>query len=165
MNKKSPLFILKPFYCPQIYSYIILFYLLTTTTLCFIEPKFEACEVKTCGNQSISYPFYIKGLQPHYCGYPGFDISCDNTIGFPILNLSNTEYIINKIFYQSHSLRVSNVVFSRSNTNKGCLSPTQNLTFPINMFYLAPNQSEVRLFFRCNSTKADKEQNRLLCRN
>ena len=153
MNRKSLLFTFKPFYCPLFYSYMTLFYVLTTTTLCSIEPKFEACEAKTCGNQSISYPFYIKGLQQPYCGYPGFDISCDNNIGFPILNLSNTFYIINKIFYQNRSLKVSNAVFSRSNTNKSCLSSTQNLTFPINMFYLAPNQSEVRLFFGCDSTK------------
>jgi hypothetical protein len=160
MNKKSLLFIIKPFYCPLIYSYMTLFYLLTTTTLCSIEPKFEACEAKTCGNQSISYPFYIIGLQHSYCGYPGFGISCDNTIGFPILNLSNTEYIINKIFYQSHSLRVSNVVFSRSNTNKGCLSPTQNLTLPINVFNFAHSQTDMRLFFGCDSTKLPRELQR-----
>jgi hypothetical protein len=160
MNKKSLLFILKPLSSPLIYSYMTLFYLLTTTTLCSIDPKFEACGAKTCGNQSISYPFYIKGIQEPYCGYPGFGITCNNTIGFPILNLSNTEYIIEEIFYQNHSFRVSNGVFSRSNTNKGCLSPTQNLTFPINMFNLAHSQTNVRLFFGCDSTKLPRELQR-----
>jgi len=159
MNQKQPFFFL--FSSPLIYSYITLFHLLLTTTpVCSIDPKFVDCEAKACGNQSISYPFYIKGLQESYCGYPGFGITCNNTIGFPILNLSNTEYIIEEIFYQNHSLRVSNGVFSRPDTNKGCLSPTQNLTFPINIFYLAPNQSEVKLFFGCDSTKLPRELQR-----
>ncbi|XP_058738011.1 LEAF RUST 10 DISEASE-RESISTANCE LOCUS RECEPTOR-LIKE PROTEIN KINASE-like 2.4 [Vicia villosa] len=153
MNKKCSLFISSPL----IYSYCItLFYFLTTTTLSYgVDPNFEACEPKTCGNQSISYPFYIKETQPTFCGYPGFGLTCDNTIGFPILNLSNTFYTINQFFYQNHSFRVSNAIFSRPDTKKGCLlfSPTQNLSFPTNLFYLAHNQTEVRLFFGCDSSK------------
>ncbi|XP_012570199.2 LEAF RUST 10 DISEASE-RESISTANCEUS RECEPTOR-LIKE PROTEIN KINASE-like 2.1 [Cicer arietinum] len=149
MNKKSFLFI---------YSYTTLFYLLTITTLCSVDPKFEACEPKTCGNQSISYPFYIKGLQQSFCGYPGFGLTCDNINGFPILNFSNSLYFIDEISYQNYSLRVSNVVFSRPNSiQKGCLFPTQNLTFINKVFYVAQNQSEVRLFFGCDLTKLPRE--------
>ncbi|XP_058760801.1 LEAF RUST 10 DISEASE-RESISTANCE LOCUS RECEPTOR-LIKE PROTEIN KINASE-like 1.2 [Vicia villosa] len=151
MNRK-PLFF--HFSSPLIYSYCItIFYFLTTTTLSYGgDPKFEACEPKTCGNQTISYPFYIKGIQESFCGYPGFGVTCDNTIGFPILNLSNTLYTINQIFYQNHSFRASNAIFSRPDTKKGCLlfPPTQNLSFPTNLFYLAQNQTEVRLFFGCD---------------
>ncbi|KAL5075433.1 hypothetical protein RYX36_014417 [Vicia faba] len=98
---------------------ITLFYFLTTITLSYaVDPYFEACEPKTCGNQTITYPFYIKGIQETFCGYPGFGIACDNTIDFPILNLSNTFYTINQILYQNHSFRVSNPMFSRTNTKK-----------------------------------------------
>ncbi|XP_058769034.1 LEAF RUST 10 DISEASE-RESISTANCE LOCUS RECEPTOR-LIKE PROTEIN KINASE-like 2.4 [Vicia villosa] len=165
MNKKSPLFISSP----PIYSYCItLFYFLTTTTLCYaVDPYFEACEPKTCGNQTISYPFYIKGTQQPFCGYPGFGLTCDNTIGLPILNLSNTFYTINQIFYQNHSLRVSNPMFSRTDTKKGCLSlsPTQNPSFPNNTFYLAHDQTEVRLFFGCDSWKLPRtlQRNKIGC--
>jgi len=110
MNRKSLQFTFTPLYSLLLYSYIILFYLLTTTTLCSVSPKFEACEAKTCGNQSISYPFYIIGLQQPFCGYPGFGISCNNTIGFPILNLSNTEYIKSFqwcVFKTRHQQRLS----------------------------------------------------------
>ncbi|XP_012570247.1 LEAF RUST 10 DISEASE-RESISTANCEUS RECEPTOR-LIKE PROTEIN KINASE-like 1.2 isoform X2 [Cicer arietinum] len=141
-----------------IYSYTTLFFILIITTLCSVDPQFKACEPKTCGNQSISYPFYIKGLQQPFCGYPGFGLTCDNINGFPILNFSNSLYFIDEISYQNHSLRVSNVVFSRPNsTQKGCLFPIQNLTLINNVFYVAHNQSEVRLFFGCDLTKLPRE--------
>ncbi|CAJ2630670.1 unnamed protein product [Trifolium pratense] len=161
MNQKQPFFFL--FSSPLIYSYITLFYFLTRTTLCYcyVHPNFTACEPKTCGNQTIRYPFYIKEKQEPFCGYPGFGISCDNNnTGFPILNLTNSFYIIDEIFYENQSLRVSNVVFSRSNINKDCLSPTQILTFPINLFNLAQNQTQVILFFGCDSTKLPRELQR-----
>ncbi|CAI8605061.1 unnamed protein product [Vicia faba] len=165
MNKKRSLFISSL----VIYPYCItLFYFLTTITLSYaVDPYFEACEPKTCGNQTITYPFYIKGIQETFCGYPGFGITCDNTIGFPILNLSNTFYTINQILYQNHSFRVSNPMFSRTDTKKGCLSlsPTQNPSFPNNTFYLAHNQTEVRLFFGCDSSKLPRtlQRNKIGC--
>ncbi|GAU14799.1 hypothetical protein TSUD_50110 [Trifolium subterraneum] len=164
MNQKQPFFFL--FSSPLIYSYITLFYFLTRTTLCFVEPKFKACEPRTCGNQTIRYPFYIKGIQQPFCGYPGFGISCDTNLGLPFLNLSNTFYTIHQIFYQNQSLRVSNnVVISSSNTNKGCLSPNKNLTIPKDMFNLADNQTQVVLFFGCDSTKLPRtlQRNRIGC--
>ncbi|KAL5070517.1 hypothetical protein RYX36_021404 [Vicia faba] len=166
MNQK-PLFF--PFSSLVIYPYCItLFYFLTTITLSYaVDPYFEACEPKTCGNQTITYPFYIKGIQETFCGFPGFGITCDNTIGFPILNLSNTFYTINQILYQNHSFRVSNPMFSRTDTKKGCLSlsPTQNPSLPNNMFYLAHNQTEVRLFFGCDSSKLPRtlQRNKIGC--
>lgn len=81
-----------------------------------LYPKFEACEPNTCSNnQTISYPFYIEGIQEPFCGYPGFGLSCGND-GFPFLNMSNAKYMIHQIFYNNKSLYVSNVVFLSSNT-------------------------------------------------
>ncbi|TKY50877.1 serine/threonine-protein kinase [Spatholobus suberectus] len=152
MNRNSLFFILKPFSSPLIHSYIVLFYLLARNISCSPDPKFVACQPKTCGNnQSISYPFYIEGTQESFCGYPSFGISCSPN-GFPILNLSNTQHIIHQIFYQNQSLRVSNAAFSisRPNTTKGCLPRTGNLTLPpSNVFHLAPNQKDMILFYGC----------------
>jgi hypothetical protein len=103
---------------------------------------------RPCGNKTIRYPFYIKGIQEPFWGYPGFGISSDNNTGFPILNLTNTFYIIDEIFYQNQSLRVSNAVFSRSNINKDCLSPSHNLTFPLDV----TQQSYLE---RCKGTELD----------
>ncbi|GAU14797.1 hypothetical protein TSUD_50090 [Trifolium subterraneum] len=49
--------------------------------------------------------------------------------------------------------------------NKGCLSPSHNLSFPMNMYNLAHNQIQVVLFFGCDSTKLPRElqKNRIGC--
>ena len=158
MNQKILLCILNSLSSPLIHSYIILFSLLSRTTLCYVDPNFEACQPQTCGNQTISYPFFIQGRQEPFCGYPGFGISCGKD-GFPILNLSNTPYIIDQIFYDNDSFRVSNAVFSRSSTNNaGCLSPTRNLTLPsTNKFNLVPNQKDIILFFGCDLSSMPRE--------
>ncbi|KAK7280438.1 hypothetical protein RJT34_25502 [Clitoria ternatea] len=160
MNPISLLFTPKPlYYYPLIHSYIFFFYLFATNISCSPDPNFDTCQPQTCGNnQTITYPFYIHGRQEPFCGYPGFDISCAPN-GFPILNLSNTHYIIDQIFYQNQSLRVSNAVFSISNTSttKGCVSPTQNLTLPSTVFRVAPNQRELTLFYGCDSLSLPRE--------
>ncbi|KAL2347632.1 hypothetical protein Fmac_001632 [Flemingia macrophylla] len=122
-----------------------------------LNPKFEACEPKTCGNkQTISYPFYIEGIQEPFCGYPGFGLSCGND-GFPFLNMSDDKYMIHQIFYNNYSLRVSNAVFSRPNTRSDCLSRTHNLTLSGTRLSLAPNQSELVLLFGCDMQKGLQE--------
>jgi len=148
---------------PITHSYIIIYYLLAQITSCqVIDPKFVACALKTCpnNNQSISFPFYIGGTQEPFCGSPGFEISCASD-GFPILTLSDTQYFIHQIFYQNQSLRVSNAAFStlQSNTTKGCLVPTKNLTLPpTNVFRVAPNQRDMVLFYGCDAPSLDEHR-------
>jgi len=155
MNPNSQFFILKPLYFRITNSFIIIFYLLAQITSSQVDPKFTACAPKTCpnNNQSISFPFYIQGTQESYCGSPGFEISCAPD-GSPTLNLSHTQYFIHQIFYQDQSLRVSNAAFStlQSNATGGCLVPTQNLTLPpSNEFRVAPNQTDMVLFYGCDA--------------
>ncbi|KAL2561529.1 hypothetical protein AAZV13_20G087500 [Glycine max] len=166
-------FFLKPLSSLMILSYIILFFLLVRNTSCDVDPNYVACPPKTCANnnQSISYPFYIEETQEPFCGNPGFAISCGPN-GFPILNLSNTHYIIHQIFYENQTLRVSNAAFSvsRSNTtnSKGCLPVplTHNLTLPSTPeFDIAPNQSNMRLFYGCESLLPWPEEHRVGCPN
>ncbi|XP_028768283.1 LEAF RUST 10 DISEASE-RESISTANCE LOCUS RECEPTOR-LIKE PROTEIN KINASE-like 1.2 [Neltuma alba] len=105
-----------------------------------LNPRFQACEPKTCGNgQNITFPFHIKGKQDPSCGLPHFGLVCASN-GFPVLNLSNTFYIVDEIF--------SNPSFQLSNSTN-CFSPSTNLTTSIR-FTLAPNQKEVLLFFGCD---------------
>ncbi|MED6125366.1 hypothetical protein PIB30_067885 [Stylosanthes scabra] len=142
---------------------IILYSLLSRTSLCsYVDPHFLACEPQTCGNQSIRYPFYIQGIQESFCGYPGFAISCDANNAFPILNLSNTLYIIHEIFYQNESLRVSDAAFSSTNnkTTDYCVSATHNLTLPpTKTFTLLPqnHNKEILLFYGCNLSSMPRE--------
>ncbi|MED6114976.1 hypothetical protein PIB30_085690 [Stylosanthes scabra] len=150
------------FYCCVILN-IILYSVLSRTSLCsYVDPHFLACEPQTCGNQSIRYPFYIQGKHQPFCGYPGFGISCDTKNGFPILNLSNTPYIIHQIFYYNQSLRVSNAAFSSTNnkTTDYCISATQNFTLPpTKTFSLVPqnHNKEILLFYGCNQSSTPRE--------
>ena len=44
------------------------------------------CTPASCGNLSIRYPFWLRGRQPPYCGYPSFGIDCDVAGAPPLLN-------------------------------------------------------------------------------
>ncbi|OWM86297.1 hypothetical protein CDL15_Pgr011121 [Punica granatum] len=138
MTKSSPSFLLL----------LALPILLARLSLCAVDPQFEACRVPTtCGHLNISYPFYIRGQQPPFCGFPGFDISCLQ--GQPVLNVSNAPYIIRGIDYKSQSLRVL------LNWTESCEFPwliDQNLTLPGNQFELKPDVRTLFLFYNCNAS-------------
>ncbi|KAJ1398327.1 Wall-associated receptor kinase, galacturonan-binding domain [Sesbania bispinosa] len=143
-----------------IHSYTTLFFLLTTTAFSSVDPKYQACEPKTCGKgPNISYPFYIKGKQEPFCGYPRFGLTCGEN-GFPILNRrNNTQFIIHEIFYESESLRVSIPAFT------DCVAPMRNLTSSGRRFSVAHNQKEVLLFYGCDLTSLPKrmQENTIGC--
>ncbi|XP_015967638.1 LEAF RUST 10 DISEASE-RESISTANCE LOCUS RECEPTOR-LIKE PROTEIN KINASE-like 1.2 isoform X1 [Arachis duranensis] len=135
---------------------ILLFLVQIKVTFSATAPNFTACEPVNCGHgPDISYPFYITGKQKPFCGYPGFDLTCGKN-GFPILDLINTQHIIQQIFYNNNSLRVSNPVFSTPNTSQ-CILPTKNLTVGKYRFSIAPNQRNLFVFYGCNLTLLPEE--------
>ncbi|XLR67195.1 hypothetical protein S83_017867 [Arachis hypogaea] len=116
------------------FNLTIVFSLLTRITVCSINPKFEACEPKTCGgttnHQNVSFPFYIISKQNSYCGLPNFGLTCSHD-GFPILNTSETLYTVQNIFYNNQSLRVSIPGLSPLGTKiHGMYFPTEKLQRP-----------------------------------
>ncbi|KDP35039.1 hypothetical protein JCGZ_09327 [Jatropha curcas] len=135
-------------FSPLINLFIIIFFLLARKALC-IDPYFLACNPKTCGDgQNITFPFFIEGQQESFCGYPGFNLSCQN--GHPILRLQDTNYIIQQINYRNQTLRVSSAaVFNTSNT---CVPSFKNVILPDDKFRLSQNQTDLFLLYRCNST-------------
>uniref|UniRef100_A0A7N0UPC7 Protein kinase domain-containing protein n=1 Tax=Kalanchoe fedtschenkoi TaxID=63787 RepID=A0A7N0UPC7_KALFE len=69
---------------------------LSSSTFCSssssLYDKFVQCGVLVhCGKAKVSYPFYLDGSQPSYCGRPGFNVSCSNNTDFP-LTISSTFY-------------------------------------------------------------------------
>jgi hypothetical protein len=141
-------FFLTPF-SPIIILFIVTLFLLAKKASC-TDPQFLACNPKSCGDdQNISFPFHIQGVQPDYCGYPGFNISC-NDKGKPVFNLSNNEYIIDEIYYQNQSLRVSNAaVFGKS---PSCTPQIQNISLDDGRFHRSSNSKGLFLLYNCNST-------------
>ncbi|XP_073267760.1 LEAF RUST 10 DISEASE-RESISTANCEUS RECEPTOR-LIKE PROTEIN KINASE-like 1.2 isoform X2 [Populus alba] len=141
-------FFLTPF-SPIINLFIVTFFLLAKKASC-TDPYFLACNPKSCGDgQNISFPFHIQGVQPDYCGYPGFTISC-NDKGKPVFNLSNSEYIIHEIHYQNQSLRVSNAAVSGKSPS--CTPQIQNISLDDGRFHRSSNSKGLFLLYNCNST-------------
>ncbi|KAL4639423.1 hypothetical protein ACB092_03G217000 [Castanea dentata] len=129
---------------------IIFFSLVPQKSFGVVNPFFQTCSVpKTCGDgQAIRYPFYIQDKQNSSCGYPGFNLSCNNN-GHPTILISNNNYTIHEIFYQNEMLRVSNSAFS--NLNSSCIPFISNISLP-GVFDLAPNQTNLFLFYNCSSS-------------
>ncbi|XP_050277090.1 LEAF RUST 10 DISEASE-RESISTANCE LOCUS RECEPTOR-LIKE PROTEIN KINASE-like 2.5 isoform X1 [Quercus robur] len=129
---------------------IIFFSLVPKKSLGAVDPFFQTCSVpKTCGDgQPIRFPFYIQDKQNSSCGYPGFNLSCNNN-GHPTILISNNNYNIHEIFYQNETLRISNSAFSNPNSN--CIPSINSISLPSSQFDLAPNQTNLFLFYNCNS--------------
>ncbi|PIN14987.1 Serine/threonine protein kinase [Handroanthus impetiginosus] len=89
--------------------------------------QYESCIPKNCGGgPSISFPFYIQGLQESYCGYPGFVLTCEDS--FPILKLPESNFVVEDIFYQNRSLRLYHAAVLRSEDS--CIPRIRNTTLP-----------------------------------
>ncbi|KAL4316221.1 hypothetical protein AHAS_Ahas15G0263400 [Arachis hypogaea] len=118
-----------------------------------MNPKFEACEPKTCGgttnHQNVSFPFYIISKQNSYCGLPNFGLTCSHD-GFPILNTSETLYTVQNIFYNNQSLRVSIPGLSGPRSTE-CIAPLRNISGHSKRFSVASKQKQVLLFYGCKN--------------
>ncbi|XP_028098069.1 LEAF RUST 10 DISEASE-RESISTANCE LOCUS RECEPTOR-LIKE PROTEIN KINASE-like 1.2 isoform X8 [Camellia sinensis] len=108
---------------------IFTFFLLSETTSC-VDSQYEACVPKKCGGQNISYPFWIQGEQESYCGYPGFELTCQNN--HSILQVPENNYTVQEIFYGNQSIRIS-----VSNLSSECLPPIRNLSLEVDKFIFA----------------------------
>lgn len=54
----------------------------------------------------VRFPFRLKGRQPVYCGYPGFDLLCD-TNGQTVIELPvSVKLHVKKIDYKSQSIQI-----------------------------------------------------------
>ncbi|XP_048428775.1 LEAF RUST 10 DISEASE-RESISTANCE LOCUS RECEPTOR-LIKE PROTEIN KINASE-like 1.2 isoform X1 [Pyrus x bretschneideri] len=142
----------------------ILIFLLSEAPVFAADFYYQNCSVPiTCGRQKISYPFYIQGRQQDFCGYPGFQLSCqggaddDEEEAYPLLRLPGDDYIIHNISYESQTLVVSNALLSHYLDNSSCanLSLIHNLTIPNEQFELAPKQDQFFLLYNCNPSFVD----------
>ncbi|KAM5567789.1 LEAF RUST 10 DISEASE-RESISTANCE LOCUS RECEPTOR-LIKE PROTEIN KINASE-like 1.2 [Rosa sericea] len=144
------------FFPPVINLYVLIVFLLSETSFA-VDSHYQNCSVpKSCGGQNISFPFFIPGQQPPYCGFPGFKVSCnEEETGYPIIQLAGNDYFIHNISYQNQTLVVSNAALSNSNTDV-CIPLVQNITFPTDQYALVPNQKEIVLLYNCSSALVDE---------
>ncbi|XP_010058315.2 putative RING-H2 finger protein ATL21A [Eucalyptus grandis] len=62
----------------------------------------DLCSMGSCrpSGPEIRFPFWIRGVQPERCGYPGFDLSC-NDLSQAILQLPDSQdFVVSKISYE-----------------------------------------------------------------
>ncbi|KAK8487094.1 hypothetical protein V6N12_001596 [Hibiscus sabdariffa] len=105
------------------------------------DSHFEACMPRSCGNgPNISYPFWIFGENESFCGYPNFEITCEEKD--PILKISDETYIIRDIFYNNNSLLVVNAVVHED----GCPTPRKNVSLDRTPFSLSPDNVNLSLY-------------------
>ncbi|TXG57358.1 hypothetical protein EZV62_018671 [Acer yangbiense] len=143
---------------------IFIFFLVSTiVSASELDSQYLACVNKTCGDgQNISFPFYIKDQQQSFCGFPGFELSC-NKAGNPILRLpdSDIQYIIHHIFYNNQTLRVSNSAFwdTKSSTSGSggnhcdVFSSLKNLSLPSDHQFelVGDHKTQVSVLYNCSS--------------
>ncbi|KAM5567790.1 hypothetical protein ABKV19_015720 [Rosa sericea] len=135
-------------------SFCILIVSSLSETSFAVDVHYQVCsEPKSCGDQNISFPFFIHGQQESYCGLPGFQLVCQN--GYPILQLAGDDYRVHNISYQNQSLVISSTALSTSNS-VDCIPLVQNLTLQDDQYELAPNQKELSLLYNCNSSLVDE---------
>ncbi|XP_057508802.1 LEAF RUST 10 DISEASE-RESISTANCE LOCUS RECEPTOR-LIKE PROTEIN KINASE-like 1.2 isoform X1 [Actinidia eriantha] len=124
-----------------------------------VDPFYEACVPKTCGSQSISFPFWIHGEQEPYCGYPGHDLTCQND--HPFLQIPDNNYMVQKIFYHNQSIRISNsAVLDPSNV---CFPPIRNLSLVEGKFEIISNVTNLFLLSNCSELPGDFLKYRIGC--
>nr|XP_043639698.1 LEAF RUST 10 DISEASE-RESISTANCE LOCUS RECEPTOR-LIKE PROTEIN KINASE-like 1.2 [Erigeron canadensis] len=129
-------------------STLTIFILLVFLKGCFsLDFSYEGCAPKHCGDgKSVSFPFYIDGLQDPNCGYPGFQLSC-NKNGSSVFQISgNNDYLVEHIDYDNHTMRLLNSQII------SCPSAITNLTFNQNLFTIY-SFWELELVFLSNCSK------------
>ncbi|KAG7592120.1 Protein kinase domain [Arabidopsis thaliana x Arabidopsis arenosa] len=130
-----------------LYTSIFYFTIIATQTLS-LDPKFKACEPKSCGSgPEISYPFYLSGKQKSFCGYPSFELACDYEQKLPVLGISGEEYVIKNISYLAQSLQVVN---SKALHDDPCPSPLHNLTLHRTPFFVNPSHINFSILYNCS---------------
>ncbi|XP_044477113.1 LEAF RUST 10 DISEASE-RESISTANCE LOCUS RECEPTOR-LIKE PROTEIN KINASE-like 1.2 isoform X2 [Mangifera indica] len=110
-----------------------------------VASKFQACEPKTCGgNLTIKYPFWISGEQESFCGYPNFEITCNDQK--PVFNISSENFFVKDIFYENSSLRLANSIAY----DASCPTPLYNFSLNQTPFNFVSSDEDLFFWYNCS---------------
>jgi len=89
-----------------------------------------SCAPATCGNLSITYPFSLSGVQPLYCGFPAFELTCAADAGRAYLTRTFRDrlYRVLSIYYESNSFVMAVDVDSSYVGDERCHIPDFNVS-------------------------------------
>ncbi|KAM3346384.1 hypothetical protein ACQJBY_020756 [Aegilops geniculata] len=115
-----------------------------------------SCTPESCGALTIRYPFSLAGAQPLYCGYPAFDLTCNN--GTRRAYLSNT--------FREHLFRVDSISYADNSMvaavrtafagDTSCPVPDFNVSASLALFPFNISATNKRLVFFYNCTVPPK---------
>ncbi|KAL2896256.1 LEAF RUST 10 DISEASE-RESISTANCE LOCUS RECEPTOR-LIKE PROTEIN KINASE-like 1.3, partial [Bienertia sinuspersici] len=102
-----------------------------------------------CGNVSLSYPFYDNKIRPENCGYPGFEVECDDGKDFPEISLakSSEKYYLLNINSDSHTISVAREDLQ----SNYCAESLQNTTLDTTLYRYSSNVVNVTLYYDCSN--------------
>ncbi|KAF8379693.1 hypothetical protein HHK36_029137 [Tetracentron sinense] len=89
----------------EVVSFFFFFFFLIFPDISATESD---CSSSSCryNDSIIRFPFRLDGRQPKNCGYPGFDLSCNNE-STTVLNLpSSGEFLVRDISYDTQEIRI-----------------------------------------------------------
>ncbi|XP_037492095.1 LEAF RUST 10 DISEASE-RESISTANCE LOCUS RECEPTOR-LIKE PROTEIN KINASE-like 1.2 [Jatropha curcas] len=128
---------------------LIFFFTLASHSSSMEDQKFQACAPTTCGQgPKITYPFYLSQVQKPFCGYPNFDIIC-NDDDYPVLKISNDDYIIKDIYYNNQSFLVASASVYEEEGEDSCPMPLHNVTLYRTPFNISPDYIDFSFLYNC----------------
>ncbi|XP_064939768.1 LEAF RUST 10 DISEASE-RESISTANCE LOCUS RECEPTOR-LIKE PROTEIN KINASE-like 1.2 [Musa acuminata AAA Group] len=123
-------------------------------------PTMKVCEPKACGNGlNISFPFWLDGEQPTYCGYPPFKVTCKNGSYSPVLELVDHQFYLLNIYYDNQSFRLT----ATETFDDPCTFPYSNITNDSSIYPLSINSANKYIFFLVNCTSNQLDYQRKSC--
>ncbi|WZY98142.1 hypothetical protein YC2023_070471 [Brassica napus] len=87
-----------------------------------------------------------KGKQKPFCGYPSFELTCDDDQELPVLGIAGEDYIIKNMSYEKQWLQVVN---SRA-SHDPCPIPMHNLTLHRTPFSVNPSHVNFSILYNCS---------------
>ncbi|KAJ4794353.1 kinase-like protein [Rhynchospora pubera] len=99
-----------------------------------------------CGNLSITYPFWINGMHPSYCGYSSLEIDCQSRK--PVLVDSyERSYYLKHVFYENNSfVAISSIL---ENAIGDCYIPEFNVSIGLGPFEISKINKVLLFFYEC----------------
>jgi Wall-associated receptor kinase galacturonan-binding/Wall-associated receptor kinase C-terminal len=127
---------------------IILVSLLLWRLVSADSPAMSDCEPKQCGNNTISYPFWINGQQPSYCGYSTLEVSCSSDTPF-LVQSYNSAYYIKQLFYHNNSGLLGDLIVDAITGN--CSTPEFNVSLSFGPFVISNTNKLMKFFWNCQT--------------
>ncbi|CAL4977692.1 unnamed protein product [Urochloa decumbens] len=110
-----------------------------------------SCAPARCGHVNITYPFSLSGVQPLYCGFPAFELTCDAGYAYLSRTFRERLYHVLDISYGSNSLALAvKTTFSGDEDGETCSIPGFNVSSGLSLFPLTISSRNKNLAFVYN---------------